>query len=451
METGVFLYGKMPGHGYNPNEDNLEEDGEQKPMRQEVKEALQFLNFEFSRSWEKMSKEDMWSLVKSLDSLAESDHFERYISYFYTDDRESVQSAMERWEVENEMVTSIVDSIRLQMCRVICDETVKRMEEVIFEYSNGHGRIIGQLKEKLFRVDAANKQRRFRRLIDPEGTRFLATGFLTLEEDEDPPFVTVEKRREHYFCGPYYVKAKDIPSWNGSRHQQDPLAMDSLESVTLGDTIAFWEGDGLWLEVDVLACMTECLLTEAPLKMDLWTETCQSTGAQVPGGGVLNGYRMPKESPARHAITTSEVEDPSACLTMMLESVVGNNFRTVAIPSMCIAYCTREKPANKRKNRGCVPLMCEVRAALRLIEDFVRTHPGELDRVVIYGKESCLSGYFNALNLMIPHWFDGKESVNSSEYFSLTDISRNPRSEKDTPSEGKQSKDDYERDEVLDV
>ena len=117
METGVFLYGKMPGHGYNPNEDNLEEDGEQKPMRQEVKEALQFLNFEFSRSWEEMSKEDIWSLVKSLDSLAESDPFERYLSYFYTDDRESVRSAMEQWKVENEMVTSIVDSIRLQMLR----------------------------------------------------------------------------------------------------------------------------------------------------------------------------------------------------------------------------------------------------------------------------------------------------------------------------------------------
>ena len=131
METGVFLYGKMPGHGYNPNESNPEEDGEQKPMRQEVKEALQFLNFEFSRSWEKMSKEDMWSLVKSLDSLAESDHFERYISSFYTDDRESVKSAMKRWEVENEMVTSIVDSIRLQMCRVTCDETVNERDEVL--------------------------------------------------------------------------------------------------------------------------------------------------------------------------------------------------------------------------------------------------------------------------------------------------------------------------------
>ena len=122
METGVFLYGKRPGHGYNPNEDNLEEDGEQKPMRQEVTEALQILNFEFSRSWEEMSKEDMKSLVKSLDSLAESDHFERYIGPLYTDDRESGQSAMERWEIENEMVTSIVDSIRLQMCRVTCDD-----------------------------------------------------------------------------------------------------------------------------------------------------------------------------------------------------------------------------------------------------------------------------------------------------------------------------------------
>ena len=140
-----------------------------------MKEALQILNFEFSRSWEEMSKEDMWSLVESLDPLAKSDHFTRYIGPLYTDDRESVQSAMERWEIENEMVTSIVDSIRLQMCRVTCDDTVRKMEEVIFEYSNGHGRIIGQLKEKLFRVDAANKQRRFRRLIDPEGTRFLAT------------------------------------------------------------------------------------------------------------------------------------------------------------------------------------------------------------------------------------------------------------------------------------
>merc|ERR1712105_298270 len=305
----------------------------------------------------------------------------------------------------------------------------------------GH-RIIGQLKEKLFRVDAANKQRRFRRLIDPEGTRFLRTGFLTLEEDEDPPFVTVEEKREQYFCGPYFIKATDIPSWNGSRHQQDPLAMDSLESVTLGDTIAFWEGDGLWLEVDVLACIEESLLILAPLKMDLWNEDCESSEAQVPGGGVLYGYRMPKESPARHAITTSEVEDPAACLTMILESVVGNNFRTVAIPSMCIAYCTREKPANERKNRGCEPLTCEVRAALRIIEDFVRTNPGELDRVVIYGKESSLGGCFNALNVKIPHWFDGKESVNSSEYFSLTDISRNPSSERDTPSEEKSSKED---------
>ena len=96
METGVFLYGKRPGHRYNPNEDNLEEDGEQKPMRQEVKEALQILNFEFSRSWEEMSKEDMWSLVESLDPLAKSDHFMRYIGPLYTEDRESVQSAMEK-------------------------------------------------------------------------------------------------------------------------------------------------------------------------------------------------------------------------------------------------------------------------------------------------------------------------------------------------------------------
>merc|ERR1712237_122225 len=259
MDTGVFLSGKMPGHGFNPNEVNLEEDDEQKPMREEIRRAVNHLKYEFVGPWEKMSIEDIWNLVKSLDSLAESDPYERYFPYFYTDDRESIQDAMEQWKAENEMVTSIVDSIRLQMCRVICDDTVKRMEEVVFKYSNDHGRIIGQLKEKMFRVEAANKQRRFQKLIDPDGTRFLTTGFLTLEEDEDPPFVTVEERREHYFCGPYYVKAKDIPSWNGSRHQQDPLAMDSLEPVTLGDTIAFWEGDGLWLEVDVLACVCVCV------------------------------------------------------------------------------------------------------------------------------------------------------------------------------------------------
>ena len=46
--------------------------------------------------------------------------------------------------------------------------------------------------------------------------------------------------------------------------------------------------------------------------------------------------------------------------------------------------------------------MCEVRAALKLIEDFVKTHPDELDRVVIYGVESCLSGYVDAMNLMVP-------------------------------------------------
>ena len=107
---------------------------------------------------------------------------------------------------------------------------------------------------------------------------------------------------------------------------------------------------------------------------------------------------------------------------------------------MCIAYCTREKPAKERKNRGSIPLTCEIGTALRIIEDFVRTNPGELDRVVIYGKEASLGGYFNALNVKIPHWFDGKESVNSSEYFSLTDISRNPSSERDTPSEEKSSK-----------
>ena len=133
---------------------------------------------------------------------------------------------------------------------------------------------------------------------------------MTLEEDEDPPFLTVEERREHYHCGVYFVSAKDISSWNTVRHREDALTLDSWESVSLGETVAFWEGDPHFLEVDVLACVTESELTEAPLRMDLWYETCQSTEAVIPGGGVMTGYRLPKKSPARHAMTTSEADDP---------------------------------------------------------------------------------------------------------------------------------------------
>ena len=241
------------------------------------------------------------------------------------------------------MVTGIVNSIRMHMCKVICDDTVRMMEDVVFKYGDNHQKIKNQLEEKMFRVEAANKKSKAQELIDPYGTRFLTIGFLTLEEDEDPPFMTVEERREHYWCGNYYVGAKDLPTWNVIRHTKDPLVLDSWDSITMETKISFWEGDGRCLEVDVLACISEELLVQAPLSMNIGSETCQSTQAQVPGGGVLNGFRLSKISPAKQAITTEDVEDPMACLKMILESTVGNNHRTLALPCICTAYCTREK------------------------------------------------------------------------------------------------------------
>ena len=101
-------------------------------------------------------------------------------------------------------------------------------------------------------------------------------------------------------------------------------------------------------------------------------------------------------------MTTSEAEDPQACLKMILESTIGNNYRNVALPTMCVAYCTREKPAEQRKNRGCEPLTCEVETVLRIVEDFVKTHPGELDRVVFYGKRSNLSIFAEVMERIVP-------------------------------------------------
>ena len=97
--------------------------------------------------------------MKSLDPLASPDPFERYLPVCYTDDKEAIQTAMEQWKTENEMVTSIVNSIRIHMCSVICDNTVRRKEDVVFKYGDNHGGIMDQLKEKMCRVEAANKKR----------------------------------------------------------------------------------------------------------------------------------------------------------------------------------------------------------------------------------------------------------------------------------------------------
>ena len=56
-------------------------------------------------------------------------------------------------------------------------------------------------------------------------------------------------------------------------------------------------GFGRSLEVDVLARISAKLIITHPLSMDIWHELCQYTQSQVPGGGIVNGYRLPTVSP----------------------------------------------------------------------------------------------------------------------------------------------------------
>ena len=60
----------------------------------------------------------------------------------------------------------------------------------------------------MYRVNAANMRRTAKDLAEVHGT-----GFLALEEDEEPPLITVEQRRKDYWCGEYFVKATDLPTW----------------------------------------------------------------------------------------------------------------------------------------------------------------------------------------------------------------------------------------------
>ena len=95
--------------------------------------------------------------------------------------------------------------------------------------------------------------------------------------------MTVEEKREHYYCGKYYVEARDLPSWDLIRHIKDPTVLDSWDSITTGKKVSFWEGYGCCLEIDVLACIYTKLLTLCPLDIDrvpevpvraVWIYTC---------------------------------------------------------------------------------------------------------------------------------------------------------------------------------
>ena len=89
--------------------------------------------------------------------------------------------------------------------------------------------------------------------------------------------------------------------------------------------------------MDVLASVSTELIVTHPLSIDIWDKLCQNTQAQVPGGCVVNGYCLPSKSLARQAVCTEEVEEPMACIRMILEAVMDNKYRTVALPCMCIA------------------------------------------------------------------------------------------------------------------
>ena len=51
-----------------------------------------------------------------------------------------------------------------------------------------------------------------------------------------------------------------------------------------------------------------------------------------------------------------------------------------------------------------------LQAVLGLIENFVKIHPDELDRVVIYGVESSLSVFSDAMKRMVPVGSEGADS-----------------------------------------
>ena len=70
------------------------------------------------------------------------------------------------------MVNSIEVLVRLYMRGVKCDNTVKEMEGVISKYKDNHGKIMYQLMEKMFRIDAATKRHHARELAELHGNSF---------------------------------------------------------------------------------------------------------------------------------------------------------------------------------------------------------------------------------------------------------------------------------------
>ena len=143
-----------------------------KPLSVATKRVLVALQYE---AWPESSTEEVLNCIRPLGSW---DPAKKYLPVLYTDDAEVVTTAVERWKRERETVDNVDDFVRVYVKKLECDEAVKETEAVMTQYRENHYKVLDQLLEMKFRVDAANKRRQAREIAELNGTDFLALGFM---------------------------------------------------------------------------------------------------------------------------------------------------------------------------------------------------------------------------------------------------------------------------------